>query len=665
MTCNACGDKPKKTCDNFTRAVIELNNPETLVLLRKVVIPASMGDDTEVVPAIGKYRNVILVYEANDHIYLYSSDGIPTAIESNVPQEVLNRIATLETDVTTLERGLETETGARERADGVLQQEINDLKNSPDVVDIVATYAALMEYDTSSLGDKDVIRVLVDETHEGQSDYYRWSASTETWTFIGTVGDYYTKTQVDTLLSEKQDELIPGENITIEDESGSLVISATDTTYTFDSTPTAGSTNPVTSEGIKNYVDTKSVTFKPFPASVVTTGTTQQFMNSILALHPDAGMAYLGTVSLSDMPAGLLQEEVEVYVYSDYVVYCIMRSTDVSPYAWWCASYNYQGWRPVNTDTTYSAGSGLSLTGTTFSVDTTTIPTKTEMDLALADKQDLLTAGDNITIEDESGDLVISATDTTYTAGTGITINNGVISATSTGPTVVQTTGTSTTDVMSQNAVTSMLFADPANKTKVQIGSSQAGANNAVTINGEIGSGSDGSIAVGDNGNKAKIGVQADKTVVIGSNAKAAKYSSASVILGKAAGAGDVTASGSSNIVVIGASAAVNGTGKDGAIALGAFSSASAQGEMNIGSSYTWAGYNNSNYRLISGVYDGQSAHDAVTKGQMDTELSYKQDELTAGTGISIAEESGALVISATGADIATINAQDWSALWQ
>ena len=28
-------------------------------------------------------------------------------------------------------------------------------------------------------------------------------------------------------------------------------------------------------------------------------------------------------------------------------------------------------------------------------------------------------------------------------------------------------------------------------------------------------------------------------------------------------------------------------------------------------------GYNNSNYRLLSGIYDGQSAHDAATVGQI------------------------------------------------
>ena len=48
-------------------------------------------------------------------------------------------------------------------------------------------------------------------------------------------------------------------------------------------------------------------------------------------------------------------------------------------------------------------------------------------------KQDGLAAGNNITIEDESGALVISATDTTYSAGTNISISAGnVISATDT-----------------------------------------------------------------------------------------------------------------------------------------------------------------------------------------------------------------------------------------
>lgn len=566
MTCETCGERPKKD-KRFPSAVVEINNPEQLVLWRKVVVPSSLGDDITVPPTIGKYRNVVLVYEANDHIYLYSSDGIPTKIDSTVPQEVLDRITELELDVDLLETSLAVETDARERADQGLQQEIDDLKNSPDVVDIVATYAELMAYDTSTLGDKDVIRVLRDETHEGQSDYYRWSTSTQAWTFIGTVGDYYTKQQVDTLLDTKQDELTPGENIVITDESGDLVISAVDTTYT--------------------------------------AGYGLELEGTEFSVNPDIVQDALtagDNISIEDESGSLVISAV---------------------------------------DTTYSAGSGLNLADTTFSVDTTTIATQADLDA----KQDTLTAGDNITIEDESGALVISAADTTYTAGSNVQISpQNVISATDTtythftgatastdgvqglvpgplagdenkylkgdgtwgtvqaGPTVVQTTGTSTTDVMSQNAVTSMIYADPSTEHRIQIApNGSAGADYSVAI-----------------GRSASVSSAAQRGIAIGDSATASAV---------------------------------------GSIALGMGSSASTQGEMNIGTYWTNAGYNSSSYRLLTGLYDPQSAHDAATKGYVDTSVGTKQDELTAGENITIQEESGALVISATGggADVSTI----------
>ena len=76
MTCSECGEKPENTTKDFTKAVVEINNPENIVLMRKVVIPASMGDEEAVPAAVGKYRNVLLNYEINNHSYLYSSDGI-------------------------------------------------------------------------------------------------------------------------------------------------------------------------------------------------------------------------------------------------------------------------------------------------------------------------------------------------------------------------------------------------------------------------------------------------------------------------------------------------------------------------------------------------------------------------------------------------------------
>ena len=212
MTCNACGEKPKNAAKDFTKAVIEINNPETLVLLRKVVIPASMGTEEQVPPAIGKYHNVILYYEANKHVYLYSSDGIPTLLEMDVPQEIIDRIDNLEDDVEDLNDAIDD-----------VEQEIEDLKNSPDVVDIVATYADLQNYDTSSLGDKDVIRVLTDETHDNESSYYRWNTTTQTWTFIGATGPYYTKDEVDDLLDEKQGTLTAGNKISINNDTVSLI----------------------------------------------------------------------------------------------------------------------------------------------------------------------------------------------------------------------------------------------------------------------------------------------------------------------------------------------------------------------------------------------------------------------------------------------------------
>ncbi len=134
---------------------------------------------------------------------------------------------------------------------------------------------------------------------------------------------------------------------------------------------------------------------------------------------------------------------------------------------------------------------------------------------------------------------------------------------------VVQTTGTSTTDVMSQNAVTSMVFADPSTTRKIQIG------NNSYTIS------SDG------------------------------------ISIGYASSAGSSSAQ---NCIAIGPSAIING-GKIGSVALGANSGGNItkSGMVDIGSAFTSYGYEgNSNYRLLTGLYEPQTAHDAATKGYVD-----------------------------------------------
>lgn len=68
-----------------------------------------------------------------------------------------------------------------------VEDEVEELKNNPDVVDIVDTYQDLQDYDTSTLTDKDIIRVLEDSTHSNNSTFYRWNATTNQFDYIGEV----------------------------------------------------------------------------------------------------------------------------------------------------------------------------------------------------------------------------------------------------------------------------------------------------------------------------------------------------------------------------------------------------------------------------------------------------------------------------------------------
>lgn len=56
--------------------------------------------------------------------------------------------------------------------------------------------------------DKDIIRVLNDETHDGYSTYYRYTKSTDTWTYIGKVDEFvfeeFTFTLVDDTVVTKE-----------------------------------------------------------------------------------------------------------------------------------------------------------------------------------------------------------------------------------------------------------------------------------------------------------------------------------------------------------------------------------------------------------------------------------------------------------------------------
>ena len=191
-------------------------------------------------------------------------------------------------------------------------------------------------------------------------------------------------------------------------------------------------------------------------------------------------------------------------------------------------------------------------------------------------------------LEDTTNGKLYICTDTTGGSYTWVEVGAGGGS----GPTVVQTTGTSTTDVMSQNAVTSMVFADPATQYKIKIGSGASGNEGAegVEIGHNAGATATGNVAVG--------------------------YSStASGSYGAVAIGNSATASGS-RAVAVGPTAYADSSY---CVALGKGARATVQGQFDVSTGTdTTSGYNNSNYRLLTGLYDPQSAHDAATKGYVD-----------------------------------------------
>lgn len=208
-------------------------------------------------PKSGDYCEKIVIDEETNKKYLFDCDGVWTLLDGSIDEEEILRKAAEYTD-----QEVDAEASLRENADGELQDAIDDegdaraaadqeiwdeivaIEAASDVVDLVGTYADLQNYDTSSLKDNDVIKVLQDETHNDAITYYRWDVETQTFTYIGAEGPYYTTAETDALLNGKQDTLTAGSNIQINNN----VISATDTTYSAGAGITIGADNSINAE---------------------------------------------------------------------------------------------------------------------------------------------------------------------------------------------------------------------------------------------------------------------------------------------------------------------------------------------------------------------------------------------------------------------------------
>lgn len=224
-----------------------------------------------------------------------------------------------------------------------------------------------------------------------------------------------------------------------------------------------------------------------------------------------------------------------------------------------------------------TAGEGLSLVGDELSIDSSIVPTMADLDT----KQNILTAGDGITIEDDtisatggggSGDSVYSdKTTSNLSAGGAVYIGN------------LNASQQEQPDPTTTDNHFKYFWALPYMNTTIP-------QQRSVNIMGS--NASTDSVVIGDSSNNP-VGAN---SVAIGGASVRAQYG-----------------------VGIGYGAYINNN-LINAIALGSRSNPTRSGEVNIGSSIG-SGYNNTNYRVLGGVHDGQLANDAVTVGQLNATI--------------------------------------------
>lgn len=131
--------------------------------------------------------------------------GTVTSNYNDLTQSITNNVSTLNTritnEVSTLNGSITNEATTRQNADNNLQSQIDAITSASDVFDIVGTYAELQAYDISIVPVNDIIKVLVDSTHNNSATYYRCieTAEVKSWNYIGSEGAYYTKSEADGL----------------------------------------------------------------------------------------------------------------------------------------------------------------------------------------------------------------------------------------------------------------------------------------------------------------------------------------------------------------------------------------------------------------------------------------------------------------------------------
>lgn len=122
-----------------------------------------------------------------------------SSVSSTLNDSIVDEYTRASTEESRIAGLLGDEITNRINADNHLQSQIDTIEATQNVVDIVGTKAELDAYDTTKLKENDKIQVLKDETQSDATSIYNWIGTD--FSIVGTLGQYYTKSEVDSISS--------------------------------------------------------------------------------------------------------------------------------------------------------------------------------------------------------------------------------------------------------------------------------------------------------------------------------------------------------------------------------------------------------------------------------------------------------------------------------
>lgn len=646
--CPLCeNDKPK-----MPKAVLEVINNEPPVLFHKVIFPASLGDDKTNPPTTLNYKNVLLNFEANNHSYLYSSDGVPTFIsmgELDV-DEIMRQLKEHGLQISELQDGLESETQARIQGDTTLSNQLSaeeserkyedsQLESSiaEEVQNRQEADESLQEQVDTNKQDITNLRSTTDNLQDqitGVSDNLE-SITTELQSDIAS--ETLARSNADTELENKIDGISTNLNVYVEKETEfngndstldvvhtKINMSDNTTQETTDALPVASGTNA----GIMN-----AATF-----------------NAVQTNSEDIDSILNGAVALNDLPATPTQAELTTqWKAATTKTDLVNRASifDVTNQKLYYYYENVNMWYSVGV--TGEGGGTVSVSqATNNSLGIVKGSTNQGQNFVEADGSLSVNGWDetqqNITnisnkLDETADQLEETQKDANDALADIAAIQADYVSKTK----VVNQYSTATDEVNSANFINGKL-----NNTTLALGSSATSSGTSNIVLGDHASAQAGaSVIIGKYAQTSQLEGTAEtsyQSVVIGPQVKSRGYGN--IVIGStndtptegttdfcgAVGQHQVVignrAQGlATNSTVVGYTAKATGAsataiGRNavasavGAIALGANSAATKQGELNIGTTSTSSGYDNTTTRLISGVHAGINPTDAATVGQ-------------------------------------------------